>query len=227
MAGGAGGGAPGSGGIAEGGSGAPPDGGGGGSGAYSPLGPRSRAESTRPENPSRTTTAWSRPPAPARSTCQRPYRPSQALRVWSMTSPRERAYCVAMATASGGDSTLGGGGRGRAATTQAQTKRGRTAKRSLICLRRTPARLGGCAGQDLSKNGSPGRLGGGGAPTGFARRVRGPPAPPGTQRCPVAVTSGVRRATVASMSLQTWPTRRSENVAPGGHDEPRQARVRS
>ena len=130
-------------------------GGGGIAGADSPRGPRSRAASTRPENPSSVTAAQSRPPAPPRRTCQRPNRSRQTLWVWSMTSPRERANCVAMATASGDDTTRGGGGggggggTGRTATAHAQKNSRRTARRSFMFLP-TPIPLGGCAGNRLS-----------------------------------------------------------------------------
>ena len=117
---------------AEGAGGIPGDSGTGGDGSgrgTCPCGPHSLAKSTRPETPSTVTTARSRPPAPPMSTCQRARWSRWRLRVWSMTSPRARANCVAIATASAGGRTGGGGrggGGGGAATTHAQRRSRRT-----------------------------------------------------------------------------------------------------
>lgn len=56
-----------------------------------------------------------------------------------MAMPRERAYCVAMFTASCGDSILGGGGRGYSSTMQADVRISRAAK---SCFMGFPTFLG-------------------------------------------------------------------------------------
>ena len=98
-------------------------------GGYSPLVLATLAVITCPVWPSSNTTAVSRPPAPPRATCQRPYPSRRASRVKSITRPRERAYCVAMFTASSAAMT---GGAGRTSAMQAVAKVSSATRSSLM-----------------------------------------------------------------------------------------------